>query len=441
MRESIFEDVERVADAVMYEGYVLYPYRASAIKNRLRWQFGVVAPREYSERARTDAWHVQTECVVEPIDVPRLTIRVRWLQLQRRTVERTTEVHEWVGCDRVVVDGREIQTWDEAVPHEITVADLGIDDLCLREHDRAIDLPGAVETEIVRDSRGERAARLTRARWPIAAKLRVIAERVDGFLKVRLRIENTTIAERSMTDRETALARSLLGCHALLHVDDGRFVSLTDPAPEASAVVASCVNQHTWPVLAGVSGTRHLMLSAPIILYDYPTIAPESSGDFFDATEIDELLALRVMTMTDHEKREAAGTDERARQIVARAGDEPTAELARLHGTIRSFEEMLNPSDAPPPEQAVVQIGATAVACGSRVRLTPRKRGDSMDMFLAGRTATVAAVHRDLEDRIYVAVTLADDPGADLHRSYGRFFYFSPEEIVPIGPEAEADSR
>jgi hypothetical protein len=441
MTGSLFEEVERVADAVMYEGYLLYPYRASAIKNRLRWQFGVVAPREFSERSGSDAWHAQTEGVVEPIDLPRLTIRLRWLQLQRRTVERATGADEWIRCDRVVVGGREIQTWDEAVPQEVTVADLGIDDLCLREHSRAIDVPGAIETEVVRDSRGERSARITRARWAIAAKIRMVAERADGFLKVRVRIENTTIGGSSMADREAALSRSLLGCHTLLHVNNGRFVSLTDPPPEAAAVVASCLNQHTWPVLAGASGTRHLMLSAPIILYDYPTIAPESSGDFFDATEIDELLALRVLTMTDQEKREATGTDERAREIVSRAGDEPTEELARLHGAIRSFEEMLNPSDAPSPEQAVVQIGATTVACGSRVRLTPQKRADSMDLFLAGRTATVAAIHRDLEDRIYVAVTLDDDPGADLHRAYGRFFYFSPEDIVPIAPEAASDAR
>jgi len=260
-------------------------------------------------------------------------------------------------------------------------------------------------------------------------------------VKVRLRVENTTTSESALADRETALRRSLLGCHVLLYVDDGLFVSLTDPPPHASAVVSSCVNQHTWPVLAGAPGTRHLVLSAPIILYDYPAIAPESSGDFFDATEIDELLALRVMTMTDQEKREAAGTDERARQIVARAGDQPTAALATLHGAIRSFEEMLNPSDAPSPNQAVIEIGTTTVGCGSRVRLTPKKRADSMDMFLAGRIATVAAVHRDLEDQIYIAVTLDDDPGADLRRAYGRFFYFSPEEVVPIAPEAAVDTR
>jgi hypothetical protein len=441
MTGSLFEEVERVADAVMYEGYVLYPYRASAIKNRLRWQFGVVAPREYSERSGTDAWHAQTECVLEPIDAPRLTVRVRCLQLQRRTVEKATGVDEWIGCDRLVVDGREMRRWDEAVPQEVTVADVAVDELCLREDCRRIDLAGALAREIVHGAQGEPAARITRERWAISATVRLAAERVDGFVKVRLRVENATMSEGPIVDRETALGRSLLGCHLLLHVHDGRFVSLTDPPTEASAVVASCVNQHTWPVLAGASGTRHLMLSAPIILYDYPTIAPESSGDFFDATEIDELLALRVMTMTDQEKREAAGTDERAGQIVARAGDQPTAELAVLHGAIRSFEEMLNPSDAPSPDQVVIKIGPTTIACGSRVRLTPKKRADSMDMFLAGRIATVAAIHRDLEDLIYLAVTLEDDPGADLRRAYGRFFYFSPEEVVPIAPEAAVDAR
>jgi hypothetical protein len=441
MSASRFAAVEPIADAVMYEGYVLYPYRASAIKNQFRWQFGVVAPREYSERSGTDSWHTQTECVLESLGEPRLTVRVRCLQLQRRTLEQPSGTCEWLGCERLAVDGREMQAWDEAVPQDVTVADLAIDDLCLREDSRAMNLPGVVETEIVHASGGERAARITRERWTIAATVRISAERVGRFVKVRLRVENTTTSETALADRETALHRSLLGCHVLLYVDEGRFVSLTDPSPDASAVVSSCVNQHTWPVMAGPSGTRHLMLSAPIILYDYPMVAPESSGDFFDATEIDELLALRVMTMTEQEKREAAATDERASQIVSRTGDQPTADLGRLHGVIRSFEEMLNPSDVPSPDHAVIQIGTATISRGSRVRLAPQKRADSMDMFLAGRIAVVDAVHRDLEDRIYVAVTLEDDPGADLHRAYGRFFYFSPEEVVPIRPETAGDAR
>ena len=73
-----------------------------------------------------------------------------------------------------------------------------------------------------------------------------------------------------------------------------------------------------WPVLAGTPGERDVMLSSPIILYDYPALAPESPGPFCDSTEIDELLTLRVMTLTDEEKNEARATDERARAIIDR---------------------------------------------------------------------------------------------------------------------------
>jgi hypothetical protein len=189
-------------------------------------------------------------------------------------------------------------------------------------------------------------------------------------------------------------------------------------------------------VLAGPVGSRELVLSAPIVLYDYPAIAPESHDRFFDATEIDEMLALRVQTMTDEEKREAAATDAYAGLIVDRVtgpGD------AALHGAIRSFEELLNaPASLTSPDY--VEVDSVRLCPGSQVRLHPRKRADSMDMFLCGRTATVAAVHRDLESRVYLAVTIDDDPGADLHHTYGRYFYFFPEEVRPVAGEAHGDA-
>ena len=57
----------QIADAVLYEGYVLYPYRASAPKNRLRWQVGLVAPRSFAEAAGSDPWFTQTECLAEAL--------------------------------------------------------------------------------------------------------------------------------------------------------------------------------------------------------------------------------------------------------------------------------------------------------------------------------------------------------------------------------------
>ena len=77
------------------------------------------------------------------------------------------------------------------------------------------------------------------------------------------------------------------------------------------------------------------MLSSPIILYDYPEIAPESPGDLFDGTEIDEILNLRVLTMTDEEKWEMSQVDERARQILNRTETLTEEDFWKMHGTIR----------------------------------------------------------------------------------------------------------
>jgi hypothetical protein len=441
MNPTAFDVIEKVADAVMYEGYVLYPYRASAMKNRLRWQFGVVAPREYSERSRAESWHAQTECVVEPGRRPRLAVKVRCLQLQRRSVEEPINGDSagWRECERVVFGEREFLTWDEAVPQAVVHCGQALDELCIREYTTAFHLADARETEVIYSVGGERISRITRERWPIFCVLRVAAERAGDLVKVRVRVENATAWSDSGTlERDVALRQSLIGCHTLLHIEDGRFVSLLDPPSHAVDTVKSCVNEHTWPVLAGVSGSRDLMLSSPIILYDYPAIAPESAGDFFDATEMDEMLSLRVMTMTEQERREAAATDERARAIVERAGGPDAGNLASLHGAIRSFEELLNPASDPSPEEAFVDVGTVRLSRGCRVRLAPQKRADSMDMFLAGRVATIAAVHRDLENRAYIAVTLDDDPGADLRHAVGRFFYFSPDEVRPVEAEANA---
>jgi len=201
-------------------------------------------------------------------------------------------------------------------------------------------------------------------------------------------------------------------------------------------------------VLVGEGGERDVVLSSPIILDDYPQIAPESPGDLCDATEIDEILTLRTMTLTEEEKREARATDARAAAIIDRVDSMPQEMLERLHGAIRHLRDAApdrgaETADAPwwnpgadasvDPEKDSVQIGDATVAKGTRVRLCPGARGaDAQDMFLAGRTAVVEGVFLDVEDKRYLAVTLEDDPAADLHQWHGRFFYFAPDEVEPI---------
>lgn len=392
-----FDLARKIADAVLYEGYVLYPYRASAIKNRFRWQFGIVAPRGWSESGG-EPWEMQTEVLIEPREKMVLEAAVRFLQVSPRTGE----------------DG---STWEEGVERTIDLEPVAVSALAGRERIT----PFTIEAE-----------------GPaVTGNIRVGAEQVDGFWKVRVRIENVTgIPEDA--DRSTALRHSLTGAHTLLGIAGGDFVSLMDPPPDAKAAAASCANLHTWPVLVGREGERNVMLSSPIILHDYPAVAPESPGDFFDSTEIDELLTLRVMTLTDEEKREACATDERARKIIERSDSIPPEIFERLHGAIRSMRPVAAPANpveaffnpqGETPELAAVQVGGRSVGRGARVRLAPNRRSDSMDLFLAGRTARVEAVHRDVEDRVYVAVTVEGDPAADLNGSYGRFYYFYPDEI------------
>jgi hypothetical protein len=384
------EQARRIADAVLYEGYLLYPYRPSALKNQFRWQFGVVAPKPWS-LAGGDPWEMQTECLIEPHDAPAVSVTIRFLQVE--------------------VDSSGAATVEKGVERAIESGLLPL-----------ASLSGERVTPFLIPAR----------EGPIAGFTRLSAETVDGFCRLRLRIENLTdLAPES--DRTFAMRRSLVGVHALLSVTRGDFVSLTDPPPRAIAAARDCSNRNTWPVLVGAPGDRDMMLSSPIILEDYPAVAPESPGDFFDATEMDEMLTLRVMTLTDEEKLEASAADDRARRIVERSASIPCEMFERLHGAIREMhpvtdEEFFNPPGED-PEHSTVETARGRIAKGVRVRLAPSRRSDSMDLFLAGRAARVQAVHRDLDARVSVAVTVEGDPAADLAGHYGRYYYFDPDEL------------
>jgi hypothetical protein len=256
-------------------------------------------------------------------------------------------------------------------------------------------------------------------------------------------------------ERNQALRYSLVSAHMLLAVRDGKFLSLLDPPEWARALAASCVNENTWPVLVGEREQSDTMLSSPIILYDFPAVAPESPGDLCDATEIDEILTLRTMTLTEAEKQEARATDARAAAIIDGADSIPAQVLERLHGAVRSLRSATTKADDEPvkvpwwdpgadasvsPETDNIRIGGVAVAKGSRVRLRPRRRADAQDMFLAGRVATVQGVFFDVEGNTYLAVSLADDPAAELHEWHGRYLYFYPDEIEPLDNQTEKDA-
>ena len=333
-----FERAEKVADAVLYEGYLLYPYRASAMKNQVRWQFGVIMPRDYSEGGGSEPWTMQTECLIEPGDAPVLDLRLRFLQVQARIVEKAVNAEQGIywPVESFEFNGRQLVSWDEGVKCELDYPGINITELLAIERAFPVEIAAGREVELIRDAGGDIKGRIIRDRLPITGVIRVAAEPMGNLIKIRIRIENLSLcAEDEKTKRTRALRHAFVGAHTLLAVRDGAFVSLLDPPEWARQAVTSCVNLHTWPVLVGEEGDRDVMLSSPIILYDYPQVAAESPGEMFDATEIDEILALRTMTLTDDEKAEARATDSQAAAIIDRVDTLPAEILDRLHGAVR----------------------------------------------------------------------------------------------------------
>ena len=172
-----------------------------------------------------------------------------------------------------------------------------------------------------------------RRRQALRGEVRLdVAAMTDGLLRLRVSAANTAPAVAVADGRPGAIAASFIGTHLLLSLRDGDFVSLLEPPDWAQAAARSCTQHRCWPVLAGPEGQTDVLLVSPIILYDHPAVAPESSVALYDSTEIDEILTLRVLTLTDEEKAEARATDPRAAAIIDRCEAMSAEELQQLHG-------------------------------------------------------------------------------------------------------------
>jgi hypothetical protein len=461
------EAARQVADAVLYEGYLLYPYRASSCKNQVRWQFGVLGPIGAEAAGVGEDSSMFTECLLHaPADVP-VDITVRFLQVQSRAVLRRVDGPDgrFEPVTELRAGGARWIAWHEAVEREITLTGL---DVSPREPQQTIDVtvPGGEDTEEVRDEAGTVVGRLVRTRWPLAGQLSLQAIPVADSDNLRvLHVGLTNVAcwqpgtsVDGVTPRDLAARRSFVSAHLLIAVHDGRFISVVDPPDWAVDAAQGCTNARCWPVLLGVEAAQsaQLVLGSPIILPENPVVADESPGDLYDATEIDEILTLRIMTMTDDEKLAARGTDPRAAAIIDRSDEMPPEVFERLHGALRGYVPGFDIAEIPTygtaapwfdeaadamvtPETDSVVIDGVAVSKGTRVRLRPRRRADAHDMFLADRTAVVARVDSDVDGVTHVAVLLEDDPASDLHEWYGRYYYFGEEELEPLSARAPSD--
>jgi len=241
--------------------------------------------------------------------------------------------------EKLKVGDRLLQTWQEAVQREVVLKELNLASLAVEPRHAGFTIPATRKIETIPSPAGAVEAILVREQKSVTGRVQVSTEPAGaGLFKLQVRIENHTNLESvNQTCRDQAVLHALASTHTILGVQNGAFVSLIDPPEECRALAAACHNEGTWPVLVGREGDKDTMLSSPITLYDYPQIAAESPGDFFDGTEIDEMLVLRILTLTDEEKLAVAAVDERARALLTRTQWLTKEQIMGLHGAVRGL--------------------------------------------------------------------------------------------------------
>jgi hypothetical protein len=355
--------LEELLRTLLYEGYALYPYTPGATKNATPTPFGIVYPPGYAKATPGTFDKLRMQGIAHAGRDAVLTGEVRFLQ-------GAGERHQAV--------------------------------------ERRLDAPARPLADLAREPHVE----------PIGAgglhgRVRMAAEELGGGRwRVMLCVHNTTTVEDGL-DRAGALAASLISTHPLLRLEAGRFVSPLEAAGAESV--------NTYPVLA--TDADDALLGAAIVLPDHPRLAPESRGDLFDGTEIEEALLLHVLALSDDEREAIAEQDPRVRDMIARASATTPDDLLALHGrtTISDPEQ--------PPGEREVHVDGVTYRLGDKVVLRLGERSDPYDRILDGRVATVERIYFDYEDKLYFGVTVDDDPGQELMRETGRFLFFFTGEL------------
>jgi hypothetical protein len=439
--------VDQVVQAVLYEGYILYPYRASSKKNRQRFTFGRVYPEAYHfAQNGAEPCSMQTQCLVEGVDA-HIEAIARFLQPMAREIGQVAvPLDELPNPDRpdffhevpeLEVDGTLYPSWQEAMERTARL-DAPLAQLVTAPQAIPFSFAASRTMEPIRNAAGKIAGVIVRRQAEIEGRLELSAEKIDDTVfRLTVRVCNTTPMTAPLLDAPNAvLMRIFASTHAILHVTGGAFISSLEPADAYAGAVAACKNIGTWPILVGdeAKRDRDCMVSSPIILYDYPKIAPESPGDLFDGGEIDEILTLRIMTMTDAEKNEMRRVDAQARAILERTESLSEEHLLRLHGVMKPTENFGEDFFNPASKAESVTVNGVELRKGDRVRIRPKKRADAFDMAVTGKVAIIESIEQDAEDNMHLALVLEDDPGKDLGflKQPGHRFFYGTDEVEPV---------
>jgi hydrogenase maturation protease len=314
---------DKVAEAVLYEGRILHPYRASSAKNRVRFTFGRVYPEAYSAaEGGAEPCVMQTQCLARRTGAgAAFRGRVRFLHTIARDVCLGTWPDNLSVVPELKVDGKLHQSWHEGMESEVILPEMPLE--AGRTATVECSFPASVSVETLHHHDGTQAGIIRRRQRALRGEVRAAVESVDAeVLKITVRITNLTpLPDEEVTDADAILLTTFASTHTILSAARAEFLSLTDPPSHYALAAIGCDNTGTWPVLVGdeAKGQRDTLLSSPIILYDYPKLAREAADNQSDAFEIDEASSLGLITTTDSGENEMRSVDDSARRILERA--------------------------------------------------------------------------------------------------------------------------
>ena len=307
--------LEELLGTLLFEGYALYPYTPGATKNATPTPFGIVYPPVYAQATASTFDKLRMQGVALADGDAVLSGEVRFLQ----------------GAGR----------GHQALPRRLDAPGRTLADLAAAPHVEPFEIGS------------------------LHGRVRMSAEDLgEGRWRVLLCVHNTTPVAEGL-DRPGALAHSLLSTHPVLTIEGGRFVSPLE-AQEAESV-------NTFPVLA--TDADDALLGAAIMLPDHPRLAPESRGDLFDGTEIEEALLLHVLALSDDEREAIAAADPAVREMVARAAAATPQDIIALHGRTTVSDPAPRTPSRPASARSRSTASPTASArrpcCASAIAATP----------------------------------------------------------------------
>jgi len=292
-KKDIDQTLQEITTSLLYEGYALYPYRTTALKNKTPIPFGVIYPEKYGAQNKYSDSRMRTESLLIGNDETELIVTIKFLQVHNSN-------NEWQAEERQVISRQ-----------------VNIRDLLCNNIDLFFKFSGQNDSLEIE---GHATIHLKKMNgWK------------DTFL-LSVSIANTTPVPDNVSGHKI-LEYAFVSTHTILECRNGEFISEQNPREEFRELVKGCHNLRTYPVLIDEENTT--MLSSPIILYDHPKINNESKGELFDGTEMEEALWLHINALTESEKEQLSTVDEKIQSLLDTAKQITPTELIHLHDYLK----------------------------------------------------------------------------------------------------------